>query len=47
MLSGIPQGSVLGPVLFIIHINDLLDLVDNFTMLFTDDIKLYAAVNKI
>ena len=45
VISGIPQGSVLGPVLFIIYINDLPDLVENFTMLFADDTKLYSAVN--
>jgi len=45
VLSGIPQGSVLGPVLFIIYINDLPEAVKNFAMLFADDTKLYAVVN--
>ena len=45
VLSGIPQGSVLGPVLFTLYINDLPDLVKNFTMLFADDTKIYSVVN--
>ena len=43
--SGIPQGSVLGPILFTIYINDLPDVVQNVAKLFADDTKLYAAVN--
>ena len=39
--SGIPQGSVLGPILFTIYINDLPDVVYNMAKLFADDTKLY------
>jgi hypothetical protein len=43
--SGIPQGSVLVPILFTIYINDLPDVVYNMAKTFADDIKLYAIVN--
>ena len=47
VVSGIPQGSVLGPILFIIFINDVCDIIVGNTSckLYADDIKLYASVD--
>ena len=39
--SGIPQGSVLGPILFLIFINDLPDVLNCCMKIFAEDAKLY------
>ena len=42
--SGVPQGSVLGPILFLIYANDIPDLVHCKIILFADDIKLWTSI---
>ena len=43
--SGVPEGSVLGPILFVIFINDMPEMVKNMCQLFADDAKLFSSVD--
>ena len=42
--SGVPQGSVLGPVLFLAYINDVTTGVKSSMRLFSDDSKVYRII---
>ena len=44
-MSGVPQGSVLGPILFLIYISDLDDSITSNVLTFADDTKLFRKVN--
>ena len=45
--SGVPQGSVLGPVLFLLYINDLPNEIAVNCQMFADDAKMYQPIRSL
>jgi hypothetical protein len=42
--SGVPQGSVLGPLLFLLYVNDIPRYIDCNILMFADDVKIWKSV---
>jgi len=49
VLSGVPQGSVLGPLLFLLFVNDPPDWIRNThtVRMFADDTKIWCEINDV
>jgi hypothetical protein len=47
VISGVPQGSVMGPTIFIMFINDLPVNIRNKLFMFADDVKIYRRITNI
>ena len=45
VMSGVPQGSVLGPCLFLLYINDMPDMIESNIRLFANDTIMYLTVS--
>jgi len=49
VISGVPQGSVLGPLLFLLYINDIVDIFGSKlgVKLYADDVKIYLVMDDV
>ena len=47
VLGGVPQGSILGPLLFLLFVNDLPDWIKSEMRMFVDDTKLWCKIGHV
>ena len=47
VVSGVPQGTILGPLLFSLHINDIMSDIESEIRLFADDCVCYRKIKDI
>ena len=46
VISGVPQGSILGPIMFLKNVNGIPYIITSTAKLFADDTKIYRQINK-
>ena len=47
VISGVPRGSILGPVMFLIYVNNIPDIITSTAKLFADDTKIHRQINNV
>ena len=47
VISGVPQGSILGPIMFLIYVNDIPNNITSTAKLFANDTKIYRQINNV